>query len=126
MEVQVTQESAEARVEIALTPACSIRGRVRDRFGKPVEGCELNVNLKSRYGPSPDASWWRMFEDTGRSDAEGELRLEALPFGAYRIEARKDGFSTRVGRLTPNLFLDADEISFDTGSSSVELVPTPR
>lgn len=125
-DVQLSPESEEQRVEITLTIACSIHGRVRDPAGRPVEGCEITVDLHSP--PSAEASWRRVFHDSVRSDDDGEFRLDALPFGAYSVEARKPGFRTEVRGLAPNALLcqgdlsGEGDLSFDTGKSIEVLV----
>jgi RNA polymerase sigma factor (sigma-70 family) len=114
----------EERIEIALTGACSIRGRVQDLAGNPVAGCEFEVYLRSSN--LKGGVWSRTFRDSVVSDAEGEFRLEALPFGSYHsVEARKEGFRTRIGRRASNLLLASDqlsELSFDAGKELEVLV----
>jgi len=77
-------------LDIPLTPAGSVSGRIRDNRGQPAAGIQVQV-LKSTY----NASGQRSFQSAGssRTDDRGEYRLFWITPGRYFVMASSNANS---------------------------------
>jgi protocatechuate 3,4-dioxygenase beta subunit len=69
-------------LEIALAPAATVRGVVRDGAGRPIGGAEVAL-AESVLTPLPMAA---------RADARGEFALPSVLPGGYLVSARAEGY----------------------------------
>jgi RNA polymerase sigma factor (sigma-70 family) len=80
----------DQKVDVAVRPGHSARGRVLDDTGKPINGVQLTAVV-----PSPDPRignpYW-LSESAVRTDAEGQFELKGVPEGA-RFDFLKPGLS---------------------------------
>jgi len=78
------------RVDFALTPARSARGRLVDEGGRPVADAYVAA-VASEFGPGGQRTDWR----AARSDAEGRFRIEDLARDlGHALLVTKAGFAT--------------------------------
>jgi RNA polymerase sigma factor (sigma-70 family) len=79
VELEVTIEPARAtRRDIDLTPACVLRGSVRDASGAPVKGAQLKALPQGFASP------------LAVTTADGSFVLENLPAAEFRVEVQAD------------------------------------
>lgn len=79
-EANVAAGTGDATVTLTLERGHSVKGRVVDDSGQPVEGADVNAQ-RTTGGASGHAS----------SAADGSFEIGALAAGKYEIEARKGG-----------------------------------
>jgi hypothetical protein len=100
---QVEVSSAE-RVVVELASASTLRGRVTDEAGEPIEGALVSAHSSGRPKPAPlDAR-------TGRTDQDGAFVFRGLEPGRVAYEAWATGFSKQRGAasLEPNRVWELD------------------
>lgn len=80
-------------VEVALAPAVTVRGRVVDGRGAPVEGATVGGSLATGDGPLPQAV------GLARTAGDGSFELARFGGGDLRLTARGDGVG--IGGVGP-------------------------
>jgi hypothetical protein len=81
--VAVDLHASRANLVIRLTPLASVRGRITDAEGEPVDGVTM-VAMRSQV-----ADGWRNYEPAGKAvtDDRGQYRIPWLPAGRYLVQA---------------------------------------
>jgi protocatechuate 3,4-dioxygenase beta subunit len=82
----------DARVDLFLSPAARLAGRVITADGAPVPGAEVRLQ---RQGPFRPQSWPLV-----TTDEEGQFSFEAVPAGTFVLVGRKGELLGDSGRLT--------------------------
>ncbi|MCO5172305.1 MAG: carboxypeptidase regulatory-like domain-containing protein [Planctomycetes bacterium] len=95
-----------ATVEVALAPAVTVRGRVVDEAGRPLDGAWVEAHEgggEPHSGPSGDAPalLWARRSSSAAADADGRFTLDRLASGReYAVYGRADGKAHAIAWVT--------------------------
>lgn len=76
-------------VDVILTIAGPISGRVTDETGKPVNGCDIKVSYSLKLGTSE----WSALLDRPVQNEEGRFASKAVPAGSFIVVASREGYA---------------------------------
>jgi len=107
---------------IVLELGGSLRGQVVDRSGSPIPGMAMRVSNESAIRNAIFESFSRVV-----SGEDGSFQFEGLPPASYRLEAKKDGWCSKV---IPGLYFSPGdvrdlEITVDRGARIQGVVLDP-
>lgn len=90
-EVELTPESGEVPVEVALGALASLRGVVVNTDGSPIEGAQVTLRRRDlQGGRNFRVSEGNRYETQSGSD--GAFVFESIAAGSMRVEAQRQGF----------------------------------
>ena len=104
--------AAGEEVEVVLSPALALEGRVVDGQGRGVPGANVELRFRAEV-PTPDGSpLWGSFGARAVAGAEGRFRFEGAGDGEYGLQAsspplwcRSEGVAVRGGTKDATLVL---------------------